>query len=55
MNEFVVVKKPVLTPEKMVPAVLGMSLDALVNAIRENRDGKYDSLFVAADQKKTGS
>lgn len=46
MNEFVVVKKPVLTPQQMVLGVMGISMDELINAIRENRDGKFDQLYV---------
>lgn len=45
MNEFIVEKKRVLTPQQQVVGVLGISLDELINAIRENRDGKYDHLF----------
>ena len=45
MNEFVIEKKRVLTPKEQVVGVLGISLDDLINAIRENRDGQYDHLF----------
>lgn len=45
MNEFVIEKKRVLTPQQQVKGVLGISLDELINAIRENRDGQYDHLF----------
>ena len=45
MNEFVIEKQRVLTPQQQVVGVLGISLDELINAIRENRDGQYDHLF----------
>ena len=45
MNEFIGEKKRVLTPQQQVVGVLGISLDELINAIRENRDGQYDHLF----------
>ena len=45
MNEFIVEKQRVLTPQQQVVGVLGISLDELINAIRENRDGQYDHLF----------
>lgn len=49
MNEFIVEKKRVLTPQQQVVGVLGISLDELINAIRENRDGQYDHLFKPAE------
>lgn len=48
MNEFVIEKQRVLTPQQQVVGVLGISLDELINAIRENRDGQYDHLFKTA-------
>lgn len=45
MNEFIVTGKPAQTPQEQVVGVMGISLDALINAIRENRDGQYDHLF----------
>lgn len=45
MNQFVVEKKRVLTPDQMVRGVMGISLDKLIEAIRENRDGQYDHLY----------
>lgn len=45
MNEFIIEKQRVLTPQQQVVGVLGISLDELINAIRENRDGQYDHLF----------
>ena len=48
MNEFVIEKQRVLTPQQQVEGVLGISLDELINAIRENRDGQYDHLFKPA-------
>lgn len=50
MNEFVVEKQRVLTPQQQVVGVLGISLDELINAIRENRDGQYDHLFKSQTQ-----
>lgn len=45
MNEFIVEKQRALTPQQQVVGILGISLDELINAIRENRDGQYDHLF----------
>lgn len=45
MNEFIVEKQRVLTPDQMVRGVMGISLDKLIEAIRENRDGQYDHLY----------
>lgn len=49
MNEFIVEPNRKLTPQQQVMGVLGVSLDDLVNAIRENRDGQYDHLFKPAE------
>ena len=54
MNEFIVTGKPAQTPQQQVVGVLGISLDELINAIRENRDGQYDHLFKPAPQEVTG-
>lgn len=51
MNEFVVEKKP-LNPGQVVAGVLGVSLDDLITAIRENRGGQYDHLY---KQKESGA
>ena len=45
MNEFIVTEKPAQTPQEQGVGGLGISLDELINAIRENRDGQYDHLF----------
>ena len=45
MNEFIVEKQRVLTPQQQVVGALGITLDELITAIRENRDGQYDHLF----------
>lgn len=45
MNQFIVEKKRVLTPDQMVRGVMGISLGKLIEAIRENRDGQYDHLY----------
>lgn len=49
MNEFIVDPDRKLTPQQTVVGVLGISLDELVAAIQENRDGKYDHLFVTKE------
>jgi len=36
------------TPDVAARAVFGMSLDDLIKDIRENRGGKYDSLYINA-------
>ena len=53
MNEFVIEKQRVLTPQQQVVGVLGISMDELINAIRENRDGQYDHLFKPQTQEAT--
>lgn len=45
MNEFLVAEDRKLTPQQMVIGVMGISLDELINAIRENRDGRFDCLY----------
>jgi predicted ATP-grasp superfamily ATP-dependent carboligase len=37
------------TPEVAVHAVFGMSLKNLIKDIQENRDGKYDSLYIKGE------
>ena len=54
MNEFIITGKPAQTPQQQVVGVLGISLDELINAIRENRDGQYDHLFKPVPQEVTG-
>ena len=44
-NTFVIHRTSPLPPEKMVPGIMGISLEQLINEIRENRDGKYDRLY----------
>lgn len=46
MNEFIVEPGRKLTPQQTVVGVLGITLDDLVAAIQENRDGQYDHLFI---------
>ena len=50
MNEFVVAKDRRMTPQQIVRGVMGISLEQLINAIRENRDGQFDCLFVSEGQ-----
>lgn len=49
MNEFIVTGKPTPTPQEQVMGVMGISLEALIAAIRDNRDGQYDHLFKPAE------
>ena len=35
-----------LTNDELCRCIMGMSLNDFIKAIRENRDGKYDSLYV---------
>ena len=45
MIEFIVTGRPAPAPQEQVVGVMWISLDTLINAIRENRDGQYDHLF----------
>ena len=45
MNEFIVAEHRKMTPDQVVRGTMGISLEQLINDIRENRDGLYDSLF----------
>lgn len=49
MNEFIVTRKPAQTPQEQVMGVMGISLEALIAAIQDNRDGQYDHLFKPAE------
>lgn len=49
MNEFIVEPGRKLTPQQTVVGVLGITLDDLVAAIQENRDGQFDHLFVPVE------
>lgn len=49
MNEFIVTGKPAQTPQEQVLGVMGISAEALINAIMENREGQYDHLFKPAE------
>lgn len=46
-NEFIVRRPAPPPPERMVPGVMGISLQQLINDIRENRDGTYDRLYLS--------
>ena len=35
-----------LTPETAIRCVFGISLDSLIRDIRENKGGRYDSLYI---------
>ena len=45
MNQFLVDKNRNITPQQIVVGVMGISLEQLINDIRENRDGRYDCLY----------
>lgn len=45
MNEFVVDKTAKLTPAQVVMGTMGVSLNDLIDAIRENRGGQFDHLY----------
>lgn len=49
MNEFIVEPGRKLTPQQTVAGVMGITLDDLVAAIQENRDGQFDRLFVPTE------
>ena len=46
MNEFIVDTTVPMTPEQVVNGTMGISLEQLINAIRENRNWEFDSLFI---------
>ena len=50
MNEFVVDKTAKLTPQQVVMGTMGISLNQLIAAIRENRGGQFDRLYKKKDQ-----
>lgn len=45
MNEFKVEPGRKLTPQQIVMGTLGISIEQLINEIRENRDGRFDCLY----------
>lgn len=45
MNEFLVPENRKLTPQQIVMGTMGISLEQLINDIRENRNGRYDCLY----------
>ena len=45
MNEFLVAEGTKLTPQQTVVGVMGISLEQLINEIRENRNGRFDCLY----------
>ena len=45
MNEFIVADNRHLTHEQIVMGTMGISLEQLIDEIRENKDGRFDSLF----------
>lgn len=45
MNEFIVAENRKMTHEQVVMGTMGISLEQLINEIRENRDGRYDHLY----------
>lgn len=46
MNQFLVAEDRKLTHQQVVMGVMGISLEQLINDIRENRDGRYDFLYI---------
>lgn len=45
MNQFIVTEGQILTPQQIVMGTMGISLEQLINDIRENRNGRYDCLY----------
>ena len=45
MNQFLVAEGRTLTPQQTVMGVMGISLEQLINEIRENKDGRFDCLY----------
>lgn len=45
MNEFIINRPARMHPKDVVPGVMGISLEQLINQIRENRNGQYDCLY----------
>lgn len=54
MNQFVVNENRTLTHDQVVHGVMGISLEQLIAAIQENRDGKFDCLFKQQPPKEAG-
>lgn len=52
MNEFIVAEDRKLTPQQVVMGVMGISLEQLINEIRENRDGRFDCLYTCPTVQK---
>ncbi len=45
MNEFVIMQNTPLTPQQLILGITGTSAERLIEAIRENRDGRFDGLY----------
>ncbi|MCD8368286.1 MAG: hypothetical protein LUC48_09740 [Clostridiales bacterium] len=45
MNDFVIDRTVKPTPQQVVLGTMGISMQQLVNAILENKDGQFDSLY----------
>ncbi len=45
MNEFIIDRTVKPTPQHLVLGTMGITMQQLVNAILENKDGQFDSLY----------
>ncbi|MCD7734625.1 MAG: hypothetical protein LUH48_05815 [Clostridiales bacterium] len=45
MTEFIIDRTVKPTPQQLVLGTMGITMQQLVNAILENRDGRFDSLY----------
>lgn len=45
MNKFIIHSTPKLSPEETVRMSMGIGIDELIEAIKENRNGEYDRLY----------
>ena len=45
MNKFIIHSTPKLSPDETVRMSMGISIEELIEAIKENRNGEYDQLY----------
>ncbi len=45
MNDFIIDRTVKPTPQQVVLGTMGITMQQLVNAILENKDGQFDSLY----------
>lgn len=50
MNKFVIHSTPRLSPDETVRMSMGVGIEELIEAIKENRNGEYDRLYKTKKQ-----